>query len=96
MVEKLTAEARAAALAELPHWHYDPASAAIGRDFRFPDFSTAFGFMARVALLAEKAGHHPDWSNSYDLVRIRLSTHDAGGLSIRDVELAGKIDALIV
>ena len=57
-------------------------------------FSEAFGFMARVALAAEKAGHHPDWSNSYDTVTITLSTHDAGGLSAKDIDLAKAISAI--
>ena len=74
---------------------FDPARDAIGREFRFKDFSEAFAFMARVALLAEKAGHHPDWSNTYNKVSISLSTHDAGGLSEKDVALANRIDALL-
>lgn len=65
------------------------------RVFTFKDFSQAFGFMAQVALLAEKAGHHPDWSNSYNKVEIALSTHDAGGLTQKDADLAQKIDALV-
>jgi Pterin-4a-carbinolamine dehydratase len=95
MVEKLNPAERETALAGLGQWAYEPAGDAITREFRFEDFSEAFAFMARVALLAEKAGHHPDWSNSYNKVRISLSTHDAGGLSRKDVELAGAIDALL-
>lgn len=95
MVEKLSAADRKAALVKLGAWSYDAAKDAISREFAFGDFSEAFGFMARVALLAEKAGHHPDWSNAYDTVRISLSTHDAGGLSEKDIALAGKIDALL-
>ena len=94
MVEKLPAAARESALAELGNWSYDAAGDAIERQFRFKDFSAAFGFMARVALLAEKAGHHPDWSNVFNKVTIRLSTHDAGGLSQKDIDLARQIDAL--
>ncbi|MHA6299439.1 4a-hydroxytetrahydrobiopterin dehydratase [Devosia sp. CAU 1758] len=95
MVEKLSAAGRETALASLGDWTYDPGGDAIGLEIRFKDFSEAFGFMARVALLAEKAGHHPNWSNVYNKVSISLSTHDAGGLSQKDVDLAGKIDALL-
>lgn len=92
--EKLTADARAAALATLPAWSDLPDRDAIRRDLRFTDFSAAWGFMARVALLAEKHDHHPEWSNVYSRVQITLSTHDAGGLSQRDIDLARAIDAL--
>ncbi|QMV00242.1 4a-hydroxytetrahydrobiopterin dehydratase [Devosia sp. D6-9] len=85
---------RIAALAQMP-WTYDEAGKAISRSFKFASFSEAFGFMARVALLAEKAGHHPDWSNSYNRVDITLSTHDAGGVTRNDLDLARKIDALV-
>jgi 4a-hydroxytetrahydrobiopterin dehydratase len=64
--------------------------------FKFKTFSEAFAFMTRVALAAERAGHHPDWSNSYNTVTIRLSTHDAGGLSDKDIALAEAIDKLLV
>lgn len=67
---------------------------AIAKSFRFKTFSEAFGFMARVALAAEKADHHPDWSNSYNRVEIALSTHDAGGVTQKDIDLARAIDAL--
>lgn len=95
MVEKLSPAARDAALVSLGNWAFDAARDAIGREFKFKDFSEAFAFMARVALLAEKAGHHPDWSNSYNKVSISLSTHDAGGLSEKDIALAKAIDALL-
>lgn len=85
---------RIAVLAQMP-WTYDEAGKAISRSFKFANFSEAFGFMARVALLAEKAGHHPDWSNSYNRVDITLSTHDAGGVTRNDLDLARKIDALV-
>ena len=68
---------------------------AIAREFRFRDFSEAFGFMSRVALLAEKQDHHPEWSNVWNRVEITLSTHDAGGLSRRDIKLAQAIDGLL-
>lgn len=95
MVEKLSPPAREAALASLGDWSYEPAQDAIGRDFKFKDFSEAFAFMTRVALLSEKAGHHPEWSNVYNKVSIHLSTHDAGGLSEKDIALASRIDALL-
>lgn len=79
----------------LPHWAQDDKAGQLHRRFEFKDFSEAFGFMTRVALLAEKAGHHPDWSNSYKTVDIVLSTHDAGGITDKDVALARAIDALI-
>ena len=93
MATVLSAADREAALARLPGWTHDPAAQAIRRDFRFGTFAEAFGFMARVALLAEKADHHPDWSNSYNKVAITLSTHSAGGITEKDVALAAAIDA---
>lgn len=95
MAEKLSAAEREAAMAGLNGWTWDEAGGAIGRDFRFRDFSEAFGFMSRVALLAERAGHHPDWSNSYNRVSISLSTHSAGGLTRKDIDLAAAIDRLV-
>ena len=95
MIEQLTDDERAAALDELGDWDFDEARDALTRRFMFADFSQAFGFMARVALLAERADHHPEWSNVYNRVDILLTTHDAGGLSSRDVSLAREIDALI-
>lgn len=94
MVEALDSAARAALPAELPGWAMVEGRDAIRRAFRFGDFSAAWGFMARVALLAEQQDHHPEWSNVYDRVEIVLTTHDAGGLSARDVRLAKAIDAL--
>ena len=94
MVERLN-EAQRGALAELlPEWRLAEGRDAIVRGFRFADFGAAWGFMSRVALLAEKAGHHPEWSNVYNRVEILLTTHDAGGLSRRDVALAQAIDAI--
>jgi 4a-hydroxytetrahydrobiopterin dehydratase len=95
MVEKLDEAARADLPARLPGWSLVEGRDAIRRSFRFRDFSEAWGFMARVALLAEKHDHHPEWSNVWNRVEILLSTHDAGGLSARDVKLAGAIDALV-
>jgi 4a-hydroxytetrahydrobiopterin dehydratase len=92
MTEKLSPEDRAAALAELPGWKEAAGRDAIHRSFRFQDFNQAFGFMARVALQAEKMNHHPEWFNVYNRVDVVLSTHDAGGLSGRDIRLAHFID----
>jgi 4a-hydroxytetrahydrobiopterin dehydratase len=94
MIETLDNEARTAALRGLPEWTYDPDRRGISRNLRFADFVTAFGFMTRVALAAEKADHHPEWSNVYNRVDILLTTHDARGLSERDIALARRIDAL--
>ena len=94
-VEPLSDEDRAEALDTLDEWDYDEARDAITRTFTFADFSEAFGFMARVALLAEKADHHPEWSNVWNRVDIALTTHDAGGLSHKDVALAEAIESLM-
>ena len=95
MVQRLTDAERAGLAAALPNWEMPAGRDAIRREFRFRDFNEAWGFMARVALLAEKADHHPDWSNVWNTVRIELSTHDAGGLTTRDVALAKAIDTLL-
>jgi 4a-hydroxytetrahydrobiopterin dehydratase len=95
MIEQLDEDERAAALDELGEWDYDDARDALTRQFMFADFVEAFGFMTRVAILAEKADHHPEWSNVYNRVDVLLTTHDAGGLSARDVALAHAIDALV-
>jgi 4a-hydroxytetrahydrobiopterin dehydratase len=95
MVARLSDEERADALVQLAHWTHEPTRDAIARQFKFADFSQAFAFMTRVALLAESQDHHPEWSNVYNRVDIVLTTHDAGGLSARDVRLAAAIDALI-
>ena len=94
-IPQLTEAERAHALAGLPEWRLREDKLAIVRGFRFADFSQAFAFMTRVALIAEKADHHPEWSNVYNRVEITLTTHDAGGLSQRDVAMAGTIDALL-
>ena len=82
-----------AGLARLPHW--ERREAKLWREFAFRDFSEAFAFMARIALLAEKADHHHDWSNAWNKVVIELSSHDAGGLTQRDLDLAAAIDRLL-
>ena len=94
-VEQLSESERAEALDALDEWDFDDGRDAITRNFVFADFSEAFAFMARVALLAEKADHHPEWSNVWNRVSILLTTHDAGGLSHRDIDMAEAIDALL-
>ncbi len=95
MADKLDLAARNTALMALKAWTYDADKGAITRVFTFKDFSEAFSFMTRVALIAEAANHHPDWSNSYNKVMISLSTHSAGGLTDRDIKLATAIDKLV-
>ena len=91
-IARLSPSEIAALATTLPAWSV--AEGTLRRSFRFAGFNAAWGFMARVALLAEAQDHHPDWSNSYDRVDIALSTHDAGGITARDVRLAQAIDAL--
>ncbi len=93
-VSRLDEADRAAVLEQLPLWSYDADAKGIRRTLRFADFAEAFGFMARVAILAEKADHHPEWFNVYNRVEILLTTHDADGLSQRDIDLASKIDVI--
>lgn len=95
MIQKLDDEARAALLARFPEWTHEPTRDAITRQFKFADFAQAFGFMASVAIIAEKMDHHPEWSNVYNRVDILLTTHDADGLSERDANLAEAIEALL-
>lgn len=94
-IAELNPTERDAALAELPEWSLTRGGKAIARSLRFADFNEAFGFMTRVALLADRADHHPEWSNVYNRVDIELTTHDAGGLSQRDIALAKAIDILL-
>lgn len=89
---KLEGAARKQALAELKEWREVAGRDAITRKFTFNDFNQAFGFIARVALVAEKMGHHPEWSNVYRSVDVVLSTHDAGGVTQKDVALAKAMD----
>jgi 4a-hydroxytetrahydrobiopterin dehydratase len=93
MSKRLSDVEKAKALAELTRWKAVPEKDAIRREFKFRDFNQAFGFMTRVALHAEKADHHPEWSNVYNRVEIVLTTHDAGGLSDKDIALAKAIDS---
>ncbi len=94
MIERLSGRARSEALAGLAKWREAEGRDAITRRFEFKDFQQAFGFMTRVALLAERMDHHPDWSNVYNSVEVLLTTHDVGGLSSRDIELARAIDEI--
>ena len=91
----LTESERDEALAALPGWTFDAARNGIAKSFRFKDFNQAFGFMTRVALAAEKADHHPDWSNVWNRVDILLSTHSEGGVTPKDVALARTIEACL-
>lgn len=88
MASKLTGQQRSAALGQLAGWSEVKGRDAIYKTFTFRDFNAAFGFMTRVALMAEKMNHHPEWSNVYRTVEVTLSTHDAGGLTDKDVTLA--------
>jgi 4a-hydroxytetrahydrobiopterin dehydratase len=94
-IAQLSDAERDAALADLPDWTLRADGLAIERAFKFADFNAAFGFMTRVALLAEKADHHPEWSNVWNKVHIVLTTHDAGGLSKRDVAMARAIGEIV-
>jgi 4a-hydroxytetrahydrobiopterin dehydratase len=94
-IAELTDNERNAALGELPEWTLARQGKAIARTFAFADFSEAFAFMTRAALLAEKADHHPEWFNVYNRVEVTLTTHDADGLSQRDVAMAKAMDALV-
>jgi 4a-hydroxytetrahydrobiopterin dehydratase len=89
----LDPQVRAAALKQLPQWHEVEGRDAIARSFRFKDFNEAFAFMTRAALLAEKMDHHPEWSNVYNRVEVTLTTHDAGGVTEKDIALAKAMDA---
>lgn len=95
VVEKLSESECESWMKALKHWSLARDGAAIRREFAFRDFSEAFAFMTRVALLAEEADHHPEWSNVYNRVTIELTTHDADGLSLRDMHLAEAIDMLL-
>jgi 4a-hydroxytetrahydrobiopterin dehydratase len=94
MAQKLSSEARKAALGKLKGWSEVTGRDAIAKTFVFADFSAAFGFMTRAALVAEKLDHHPEWFNVYKTVEVTLSTHDAGGVTERDIALAEAMDRL--
>ncbi len=91
-MKKLDANARKAAMKDLPQWKDVSGRDAIARKFEFKDFNEAFGFMTRVAMLAEKMDHHPEWFNVYRTVDVTLSTHDAGGVSENDIRMAKTMD----
>lgn len=92
--KKLDAKAIESVMAELEGWELSPDGKALSRAYKFSNFSQAFAFMTRVALIAEKLDHHPEWSNVYNRLEIRLTTHDAGGLSERDIAMAHAINKL--
>ena len=94
MAEKLSAEARKSALKGLSGWTDTAGREAIQRTFVFKDFNEAFGFMARAALVAEKSDHHPEWRNVYKTVEVVLATHDAGGVTALDIDLAKAMNAI--
>jgi 4a-hydroxytetrahydrobiopterin dehydratase len=93
-MHKLQGEPLQHALSQVPHWAFHAQAHAIERSWVFKDFNEAFAFMARVALAAEQRNHHPNWSNVYNRVQVQLSTHDAGGLTDKDIELARWMDAI--
>jgi len=92
-MKKLEAKKRAAALKKLSKWKSVKDRDAIARSFKFENFNEAFGFMTRVALLADKMDHHPEWFNVYNKVDVTLSTHDAGGVTQNDIDMATAMDA---
>jgi 4a-hydroxytetrahydrobiopterin dehydratase len=94
MAQRLTAEGRQSALKALAGWSEVAGREAIGKTFVFKDFNEAFGFMARVALVAEKHDHHPEWRNVYKTVEVVLATHDAGGVTEKDTALAKAMNAI--
>jgi 4a-hydroxytetrahydrobiopterin dehydratase len=94
MAERLSEELRKSALKGLPGWKEVEGREAIERTFVFRDFNEAFGFMSRAALVAEKSDHHPEWRNVYKTVEVVLTTHDAGGVTARDIALAKAMNAI--
>jgi 4a-hydroxytetrahydrobiopterin dehydratase len=94
--DKLSEAQRKPLLAKLKDWRYDPHTQDITREYEFPDFVTAFGFMCKAAIEAEAMNHHPDWFNSYNKVTVSLTSHDIKGLSLRDIKLAALMDDLYV
>ena len=94
MAQALSGDQRTSALAGLPGWQEVDGRDAISKSFMFKDFNAAFGFMTRIALIAEKADHHPEWFNVYNRVDVTLTTHDAGGVTDKDISLAQHMNAL--
>lgn len=95
MITKISAEDRVAALNVLQGWREERGGEALYKEFRFKDFSEAFGFMTRAALLAEQMDHHPEWFNVYNRVEVTLTTHDASGITERDIKMAQFMDSLV-
>jgi len=94
-MDALSAEQRATALTALPEWTYDEARKALFRHIVLADFSAAFALMTRIAMAAEQQDHHPEWSNVYNRIDVWLTTHDAGGVSGRDIKMAQTIDSFL-
>jgi 4a-hydroxytetrahydrobiopterin dehydratase len=94
-MQKLDLAARAAFLREFPAWREIAGRDAIARLIEFKDFSEAFAFMTRVAMVAEKMDHHPEWFNVYNKIDVTLSTHDAGGVTAKDIEMAKAIETFV-
>ena len=94
MVARLEGNARRQKLAGLIGWKEEASRDAISKEFRFADFNQAFAFMTQIALKAERMDHHPEWSNVYNRVSVLLATHECGGVSERDIEMARSIDTL--
>lgn len=94
MAKILDAQARKKSLARLAGWTYDAKAKSLRKTFKFKDFSAAFAFMTRCAMAAEKMDHHPDWRNVYNTLDVALSTHDAGGVTANDMDLARTMNAL--
>jgi 4a-hydroxytetrahydrobiopterin dehydratase len=94
MAQRLDEAARKGIATRLPEWRLADGRDAIGRTFTFKDFNAAFGFMTRVALIAEAMNHHPEWCNVWNRVDVTLSTHDAGGLTENDLKLAEAMDRI--
>jgi len=94
MADLLSADERRSALEKIPGWSETDGGKALIRRFQFKDFNAAFGFMTRTALVAEKHDHHPDWRNVYRTVDVTLSTHDSGGVTERDINLAKAMNAI--
>jgi len=93
-MHKLEGAALQTQLERLPRWHFNPERHAVERRFVFRDFNAAFGFMSRIALAAEQRNHHPEWANVYNRVEIAFTTHEAGGLSLRDIDFALWVDGV--
>ncbi|MGB5109181.1 MAG: 4a-hydroxytetrahydrobiopterin dehydratase [Formosimonas sp.] len=92
---QLTEHSRQSALATLPDWQFDAVRNALSKTFLFKDFNQAFAFMTRVALYAEAHNHHPEWFNVWHKVEVTLTTHDAGGVTARDVEMAQFMESIL-